>query len=269
MKSSLALLVAGLAAFASAGNVVIDPNNPPAKTEDGQYGWNNCYKHGRDSKSANCQSLWIGSAEDFCIFAPHAKSTVGSAERDVVAWCTKAGHGARLIPKGTFTGVHFIRTPHYIQITAVGDFTKINVAAKDEGGELDPHGADGYGNPVGGIVIAQNGAKRVQIQEWSQFLAYNELSIRACLPGSDAARWCPHVYDVMGSEWNHPGNYKKGTFDSCTAKDVSYPPGVYKKNGKLSTWYQGVNPTPAAHAPAASSKCTSYKTIGGTAKYPV
>lgn len=97
---------------------------------------------------------------------------------------------------------------------------------------------------------------------------------------------------TLFSQWNHPGNYNKGSFDSCTAKDVSLPPGVCtssflrrvypteltflpprslletdKKNGQLSTWYQGQKPTPAAHAPAASSKCQSFKTIGGQAKY--
>lgn len=32
-----------------------------------------------------------------------------------------------------------------------------------EGGELDPHGADGNGNPIGGIVIASG----TQIAEWT------------------------------------------------------------------------------------------------------
>lgn len=265
---SILAAVASLASIASAGTVKIpDVYNPPKTTEKGQYGWNDCYKHGRDSKTANCQTLWIGSATDFCIWAPHSMTTVGNAERDVVAWCTVAGHGARLIPKGALTGVHFVRTPHYIQISGTGDFSKMNVPKGDDGGELDPHGADGLGNPIGGIVIAQTGAKREQIIEWNQFLAHNEFSIRACLPGPDAWRYCQHIYDVMGSQWNHPGNYQKGKFDSCAAKDVAQPMGVYKKNNKLSTWYQGVNPTPAAQAAPASSKCTSYATIGGQAKY--
>ena len=52
--------------------------------------------------------------------------------------------------------------------------------------------------------------------------SYNELSLRACFPGSDAARYCQHIYDVMGSRWNHPGNYGSG-FDSCNSKPVTYP----------------------------------------------
>jgi hypothetical protein len=40
-----------------------------------------------------------------------------------------------------------VKTPDYVQVTGVGDFTKINIPRGDAGGELDPHGADGNGNP--------------------------------------------------------------------------------------------------------------------------
>jgi hypothetical protein len=40
-------------------------------------------------------------------------------------------------------GVHFVKTSNYVQITGVGDFTKVNIRAGDEGGELDNRGADG------------------------------------------------------------------------------------------------------------------------------
>ncbi|KAI9618413.1 hypothetical protein KEM48_006737, partial [Puccinia striiformis f. sp. tritici PST-130] len=87
---------------------------------------------------------------------------VGEAERIAVSYCTKDGYGTRLIPPGpsrtctlckqlTLTSdphsksprrpiadenCHS-RTPHYVQITALGDFTKVNVPQGDEGGELD------------------------------------------------------------------------------------------------------------------------------------
>ena len=41
--------------------------------------------------------------------------------------------------------MHFVQTPDYVQITGVGDLTKLNIPAGDDGGELDPHGADGNG----------------------------------------------------------------------------------------------------------------------------
>jgi len=46
------------------------------------------------------------------------------------------------MPNGTLKGVHFVKTPDYVQITGVGDFTKLNVRKGDEGGELDDRGAD-------------------------------------------------------------------------------------------------------------------------------
>ena len=92
-------------------------------------------------------SLLRSSASDFCLWAPPEVGTIGDTEREEVAWCTKSGRGTRLIPDGTLSGVHFVKTPDYVQITGKGDFTKINVPAGDYGGELDPHGADAKGNP--------------------------------------------------------------------------------------------------------------------------
>jgi hypothetical protein len=36
------------------------------------------------------------------------------------------------MPDGTLDGVHFVKTPDYVQVTGVGDFTKINVPNGDE-----------------------------------------------------------------------------------------------------------------------------------------
>lgn len=72
----------------------------------------------------------------------------------------------------------------------------VNVPAGDEGGELDPHGADGLGNPIGGIVLQQSGNTKYQLGEWSSFLSDREFSIRACFDGPDAARY------VSSSRWS-------------------------------------------------------------------
>ncbi|KAI5478039.1 macrophage activating glycoprotein [Pseudohyphozyma bogoriensis] len=61
--------------------------------------------------------------------------------------------------------------------------------------------------------------------------------------------------------------HDRGKFETCAAKDVVLPMGEYKKNGKISTWYQGVKPTPAARVAAPSSKCKTVKTVAGKA-YP-
>jgi len=60
----------------------------------------------------------------------------------MIAWCTQPGHGTRVMPDGTLTGVQFTKAPDYIQVVGFMDQTKINMAAGDAGGEMDPHGAD-------------------------------------------------------------------------------------------------------------------------------
>lgn len=57
--------------------------------------------------------------------------SIGESERYEVAYCTQAGHGARLIPAGTLTGVHVVRTPHYIQYTGTGQFTSTFFEIRD------------------------------------------------------------------------------------------------------------------------------------------
>jgi hypothetical protein len=100
-------------------------------------------------------------ASDFCLWAPRTvllyffkvcpssqisaatPGNIGDTERYEVAYCSKLGRGARTFPDGTLQGVHFVKTPEYVQVTGVGDFTKINVPKGDAGGELDNRGADG------------------------------------------------------------------------------------------------------------------------------
>ncbi len=80
---------------------------------------------------------------DFCLWAPPAaNSTISDTEGEEVAWCTKKGHGTRLIPSGALTGVQYIKAPGYLQVVGFIDQTQINLVSGDPGGELDPHGAD-------------------------------------------------------------------------------------------------------------------------------
>ena len=115
----------------------------------------------------------------------------------MIAYCSKDGHGARVMPQGTLTGVHFVKTPQYVQVTGQGDFTKINIANGDEGGELDNHGADGNGNPIGGLVYGNVFGPGQQFHEWTNFMSSSEFCIRACI-GPNAPTNCQHIYDVMG-----------------------------------------------------------------------
>ncbi|KAI0628541.1 hypothetical protein C8Q77DRAFT_1067566 [Trametes polyzona] len=234
------------------------PSNAPKTTEEGQSGTNQCGT-GHDQNSM-CQNAYLNSLDDWCIFAPPQPgpdSVIGNTERIEVAWCTKDGHGTRLIPDGAIQGAHFVQTPDYVQITGVGDLTKINIPAGDEGGELDPHGADGNGNPIGGLVFSSAFGNIQQMHEWTNFVSASEFCFRACKDGPRAPALCQHIYDVMGCAWNMPGNYNPGSFDRCLA-DTGEPMGVYG----ASTFHQGDPSTPPPHPAPATSSCSSVSTIG-------
>ncbi|KAG5652613.1 hypothetical protein H0H81_004395 [Sphagnurus paluster] len=234
-----------------------NPNDLPVDSQNNQYGTNRCGT--TSSQTSNCQTAYLNSAQDFCLFAPpNPNSTIGDTEHEAVSWCTKSGRGTRTIPNGTLKGVHFVRTPNYVQVTGRGDLTKLNIQKGDEGGELDNRGADGNGNPAGGLVFGNTFGNGVQYHEWTSFISDNEFCFRACI-GGDATVNCNHIYDVMGCEWNIPANYNEGTFETCDGDD-DLPMGVYG----TSTWYQGVSPTPPAHPPAPSSNCVSVPTVSVT-----
>lgn len=232
------------------------PSNAPDKTQEGQTGTNKCGT--QSSQTSMCQNSFLNSIDDFCLYAPPQPgpgSVIGNTEREEVSWCIKEGYGTRLIPDGAITGAHFIETPDFVQITGVGDLTLLNVPKGDAGGELDPHGADGNGNPIGGLVFSSAFGQLEQILEWTNFMSDSQFCFRACKPGPRAAALCQHIYDVMGCEWNMPGNYGTG-FTSCQAEDGE-PMGVYG----ASTFFQGQPVTPAAHPAPSSSNCVTTSTI--------
>ncbi|KAH9060325.1 hypothetical protein EDB83DRAFT_907050 [Lactarius deliciosus] len=234
------------------------PSNTPQQSEQGQAGTNQCGTG--FNQTSQCQNAYINTVDDWCIFAPPDPgpgSVIGNTERIEVSWCMKSGYGTRVIPDGTIAGLHFVQTPDYVQITGVGDLTKINVPAGDAGGELDPHGADGNGNPIGGLVFSKAFTGQfVQLHEWTNFVSATEFCFRGCKDGPNAPALCEHIYDVMGCDWNMPGNYGPG-FDRC-AGDSGEPMGVYGG----STFHQGDPATPPAHPAPATSSCSTTSSIG-------
>ncbi|SJX60347.1 uncharacterized protein SRS1_11661 [Sporisorium reilianum f. sp. reilianum] len=223
-----------------------------------QSGYNTCARNTWNQDS-RCQTAWINSLDDFCLWGPAEFGTVGEKERSGVAYCTTDRHGTRLIPDGTITGAHFVRTRDYVQVTGVGDFTSILIPEGDDGGEFDPHGADDLGNPIGGIVYttanpASNGEPWF-VSEWTNFMSYNQFCLRACW-GTRAAAQCEHIYDVMGCRWNIPANYEPGVFETCDG-DVGQLQGIYGS----STFRQGDPVTPSAHPAPSSSQCSTARTI--------
>ncbi|KAH8923407.1 hypothetical protein BT69DRAFT_161671 [Atractiella rhizophila] len=231
------------------------PSSVPAQTEEGQAGTNRCEEWGESSQDSLCQNAYINSLEDFCIWGPPysdgVNATIGTIERVAVAYCTRPGYGTRLIPDGTILGAHFIQTENYVQITGVGDFTKIGIPAGDSGGEMDPHGADGNGNPIGGLVFSSAFGQLQQVHEWTNFQGATEFCLRACKDSDPSApQRCEHIYDVLGCRWNIPADYSSGTFDSCSG-DTAPLQGIYGS----STFHQGDPVTPDPHPIPASSNC--------------
>ena len=243
--------------------------NLPDHWQRGQTGTNACGKFGASSPKSSCQNIFVNSVDDFCLYAPPSKNkTVGDSEQIMVAYCTKAGYGTRLIPDDTLTGVHFLRTNSFVQVTGRGNMTKINIRKGDEGGELDPHGYNGLGNPIGGLVWTRSAANHsgewTQIKEWNQFISDTDFSLRACW-GPNATQYCPHIYDEMGSYFNEPGDYRKHSFDECDG-DAGQFPGVYG----TSTFWQGQSHTPDPHPPGATSNCHTFSSVhNGIARSPL
>jgi len=221
------------------------PSTLPDKTQDGQAGTNLCSN--TYNQTSQCQTAWVNNLEDFCIWAPPdsgPNSVIGNTERFEVAWCTQGNHGTRLIPDGAITGAHFVKTPSYVQVTGTGDLTKVNIPAGDAGGELDPHGADGNGNPIGGVVFTTAfTGQPVQSHEWTNFVAADQFCFRVCQDGPQAPGLCNHIYDTQGCNWNMPADYGTG-FTTCVGDDDQ--------------------PMGQAHAAPASSSCQTTSTVKNT-----
>jgi hypothetical protein len=231
-----------------------------------QSGYNLCNSttEGQESK---CQTSFLNSLDDFCLWAPmEPNSAIADTEGEEVAWCTKPGRGTRLIPEGTFTGLQFIKTPDYVQIVGFMDGTKINIKAGDFGGELDPHGADLRGNPMGGLMFSNafsgGGDNIQQVIEWTNFMGSTGFCFKACDPaGPRAATLCEHKLDRIGCNFNMPNMAQDKVFESCEGESQD-PPGVWIENGVTMSFQQPgetevPNPTYTPRIPK-SSNCKTF-----------
>ncbi|BEJ12253.1 hypothetical protein CspHIS471_0207130 [Cutaneotrichosporon sp. HIS471] len=113
--------------------------NPYPILRGPQTGYNRCNST-TEGPNALCQTAVFNSIEDFCFWgAPGTNQTIGDVEAEVISFCSRAGHGGRIFPPGTFKGLQFMRTPGYIQLVGVFDQTSVGLNSADTGGELDPH----------------------------------------------------------------------------------------------------------------------------------
>ncbi|KIJ13179.1 hypothetical protein PAXINDRAFT_170792 [Paxillus involutus ATCC 200175] len=236
-----------------------------------QVGYNICNST-TENQNSMCQTSMVNHIDDFCLWAPPLpNSTIGDTEQEEVAWCTKPGHGTRLIPQGALQGVQLLKTSAYIQITGYLDQVQVNMAADDYGGELDPHGADLRGNPLGGLMYSNafpsnggNNNSYQQVIDWTNFMGGNAFCITICDPAtsaSDQSAYCQNIYDRMGCSYNMPSNAPSGLFEVCDA-DLKTPAGVYVTNGVTMTYSQpasGDVTPPYTPVVPASSNCVTYQ----------
>ncbi|KAF7423047.1 hypothetical protein PC9H_011211 [Pleurotus ostreatus] len=234
-----------------------------------QTGYNQCNST-TEGQNSLCQTSFVNSADDFCLWAPiEPNSLISNTEGEEVAWCTKPGRGTRVIPEGTLKGIQFMRTPDYVQVVGFIDQTKINIADGDFGGELDPHGADLRGNPLGGLMYSNawsgNNNTFQQVIEWHNFMGGNAFCIKVCDPSkSHAADYCQHIFDRIGCAYNAPNNAQTGVFESCQGENQDFP-GVYTTNGQVVTYTQppeslgAISTMPYQPRVPASSNCVQFQ----------
>ncbi|GAA5980737.1 hypothetical protein JCM5350_006369 [Sporobolomyces pararoseus] len=245
----------------------------------GQFGYNRCNAT-TENQDSKCQTAIINSVDDFCLWAPpEPGEEVGNVEGEMVAWCTKEGHGTRIIPEGALQGVQFMRTPHYVQVVGQIDQAKINIATEDYGGEMDPHGADQRGNPLGGLIFSNafgsnsstngttgSGTAYQQVIQWHNFMGGGVFCLKACDPSYELGyAMCEHIFDRIGCKYNSPASYSEinSTFTSCDGDDQLFP-GIYTQGAQTLTYTQppeslGVISTiPYEPFTPASSNCVTH-----------
>jgi hypothetical protein len=167
--------------------------------------------------------------------------------------------------------VQVLKTSAYIQIAGFIDQTQVNMNAQDYGGELDPHGADLRGNPLGGLMYSNafpsnNGNNNTfqQVIDWTNFMGGNAFCMTICDPASsqsDQDGYCQNIYDRMGCSYNMPNNAQNGTFEVCDS-DLKTPVGIYVTNGATMTYSQpasGDVVPPYTPVVPASSNCVTYQ----------
>ncbi|KAJ7735610.1 hypothetical protein DFH07DRAFT_843385 [Mycena maculata] len=236
-----------------------------------QSGYNQC-NSSTENQDSLCQTMFVNHLDDFCLWAPATpNTTISDAEANVVAWCSKAGHGTRIIPNGAITGIQLVQTPSYIQIAGTLNQLMLDVGGTD-GGELDSGGQDGEGNPMGGLVYSNafpsnngNNASYQQAQHWSFFIGDGAFCGKICdQTGSNPQGLCNNIYDRLGCDYNAPNDAAAGMFEACAGDDM-IPVGTYVVNGATSVYTQPAetvpidyNALPYTPTPAPSSNCVSF-----------
>ena len=81
------------------------------------------------------------------------------------------------------------------QVVGTFNNTGINLSPTDSGGELDPHGADLLGNPLGGLVYSTgltggNNSTYQQVHSWNMFVGSGIFCFKACFDSITTPNYC-------------------------------------------------------------------------------
>ncbi|TEB19657.1 hypothetical protein FA13DRAFT_1801996 [Coprinellus micaceus] len=160
-----------------------------------QAGYNICNST-TETQTSLCQTSYFNSADDFCVWARTSPTP---------SWATPRARWSRVDPDaGLCPGRGFM------------DQSAINIKTGDWGGEMDPHGADLRGNPMGGVIFSTAFGGVKQVMEWHNFIGGGRFCFKSCDPaGPNAAHYCEHVFDRIGCDYNIPNAAKDGVFESC------------------------------------------------------
>jgi len=234
-----------------------------------QTGYNICNST-TENQNSMCQTAFINNIADFCVFAPASpNSTIADTEGEEVVWCTQQGHGGRGIPPGTFTGLQVLNNSNYIQFIGFVNQANINIYPGDFGGELDPHGQDLNGNPMGGLMystaFSTDGTTIEQIHDWNMFVGGNVTALKICNPaGSNPGGYCQNTLDRIGMAYNMPNNAQNGVFEVCDSDPMDIP-GVYTSGGQTLSYSQPaeslgpITTIPYTPRVPASSNCQTFQ----------
>jgi hypothetical protein len=197
-----------------------------------QTGYNICNST-TEGPNSQCQTSYLNTVDDWCLWAPPVpNSEVFNLEGEMVAWCTKPGHGTRLIPAGAITGLQYMKTADYVQVTGFLNQEMMNMIAGHPGGEMDGGGADLRGNPLGAAIFSSgfatgDGKKFAHTPYWHNFMGNDQFCFKACDASKpDAPHYCEHIYDRVGCEFNAPSQAQKGVFEACEGESQDFP-GIY------------------------------------------
>ncbi|KAF8953490.1 hypothetical protein BDZ97DRAFT_1929655 [Flammula alnicola] len=236
-----------------------------------QFGFNQCNSTTLGS-SSNCQTLVFNGPDDFCLWgSPDPAGLIGNVEAKVVAYCTKPYHGSRLIPPGAITGLQWTKTSGYIQAVGFINNTGLSLDPTDQGGELDPHGADLQGNPLGGVVYSNgtadsDGHTLAQVFNWNTFVGGNSFCFKACYNSISSPDYCENRYDLVGCSYNMPSAAQDGQFTECDG-DLQDVVGTYTLD-MVDARHTQLPPPYTPRIPA-SSNCKTFQStdlfLAGTA----